>query len=327
MKSSSWLIRDGLDRERMLDMDRRLRKARPRAGALVLIALFALGPWYGLWLPLPLLGAISMYLIVDRRISTMRYPEYAIFCSWFGNVVLIAATFLVSGAPTPLLAWAVFPITPLVARFSTRGVMLGLTMMLITLTAAVALAHDGHFSPPLVIAPAGVILAVGTYSFALMQSDAEHRGHAVTDPLTGLFNRMALDVRCAELAEQSRRSGEPVGVILCDIDHFKAINDKHGHATGDAVLVAVAKALQRQLRAFDLAYRLGGEEFLVLMPGADVRECAALADRLHGSLANEQVGPRRRHRGACANRALCAPRVGHAMILCSYAAHHRVPSR
>jgi len=113
-----------------------------------------------------------------------------------------------------------------------------------------------------------------------MRSDMEHRNEAVVDPLTGMLNRKALSARVPELTQQSRISGAPIGVIVGDVDNFKRINDSLGHATGDTVLRDVAYVLRKQLRAFDLTYRLGGEEFLVLLPGADVRETEARAERL-----------------------------------------------
>jgi diguanylate cyclase (GGDEF)-like protein len=291
MKDSSWLIRDGLDRQRMLDMERRLQRTRPVAGAIMVLSLLALGPWYGWWLPGPLLLALAMYRVVDARLPRLRRPEFALYGSWIGIVLLVVATFFISNAPAPLLAWATFPVTPLIARFSMRGVVLGLAIMLVTLAAVVVAAHGGSVSPPAVIAPAGAMLAVGVYSLALMQSDAEHRSNSVTDKLTGLLNRTALETRVAELAHQARFTGEPVGVIVCDVDRFKIINDEYGHNTGDAVLENVACVLRSNLRTFDLAYRLGGEEFVVLAPGADLGHCTYLAERLHTAVGTDESGP------------------------------------
>jgi diguanylate cyclase (GGDEF)-like protein len=124
-------------------------------------------------------------------------------------------------------------------------------------------------------------------STALMRSDVEHRTESVLDGLTGMLNRRALAARMQELDEQARLTGEPVGVVIGDLDRFKLVNDEHGHARGDAVLVDVAYALRKQLRAFDLAYRVGGEEFLILLPGATPEETAALAERLRAAIAGE----------------------------------------
>jgi diguanylate cyclase (GGDEF)-like protein len=95
-----------------------------------------------------------------------------------------------------------------------------------------------------------------------------------------MLNRTALTTRANELAEQSKITGHSVSVIVCDVDHFKAINDQYGHARGDAVLKDLAYLLRKRLRAFDLAYRIGGEEFLVLLPGADVAGGTLIAEAL-----------------------------------------------
>ena len=78
-------------------------------------------------------------------------------------------------------------------------------------------------------------------------------------------------------------------MIVADLDHFKAVNDSHGHTVGDIALKDVAYILRKQLRAFDLAYRLGGEEFLILVPGSDAGHTVELADRLRAAVAAETV--------------------------------------
>jgi diguanylate cyclase (GGDEF)-like protein len=123
-----------------------------------------------------------------------------------------------------------------------------------------------------------------------MQSDIQHRSDAVIDQLTGMLNRKALGARTHELAQQSAVTGEPIGVIIADLDRFKRVNDTHGHAAGDMVLKEVAYLLRKQLRAFDLAYRLGGEEFLILVPGSDIEHTAELAERLRERIAANPLG-------------------------------------
>ena len=92
-----------------------------------------------------------------------------------------------------------------------------------------------------------------------------------------------------EIEEQSKLTGQPVGLILADLDHFKAINDTHGHAVGDAVLRHVAYVLRRELRAYDLAYRLGGEELAIVLLGADLDAAVARAEQLRAAIAAEPV--------------------------------------
>jgi diguanylate cyclase (GGDEF)-like protein len=78
--------------------------------------------------------------------------------------------------------------------------------------------------------------------------------------------------------------------IIADLDHFKRVNDTHGHAVGDTVLREVAHLLRRQLRAFDLAYRLGGEEFVVLLPGSDLEDTLELGERLRAAVCERPIG-------------------------------------
>ncbi|MGY1739372.1 MULTISPECIES: histidine kinase N-terminal 7TM domain-containing diguanylate cyclase [unclassified Blastococcus] len=102
---------------------------------------------------------------------------------------------------------------------------------------------------------------------------------AVRDPLTGLHNRRHLDrVLATDLAGATAR--RPVSVLLVDVDHFKAVNDRHGHATGDRVLQAVARVLAEAARADDTVARLGGEEFVVVLPGAGRGEAAERAESI-----------------------------------------------
>ena len=108
---------------------------------------------------------------------------------------------------------------------------------------------------------------------------AELREMTTLDPLTGIANRRAFEDRLAEVF--SKRSTDPIALVMIDIDHFKAFNDHHGHLEGDRALVAVARALAGELRgAGDLVARLGGEEFAVLAPGPAHRDAAALLERL-----------------------------------------------
>ena len=89
------------------------------------------------------------------------------------------------------------------------------------------------------------MIALAMMQSVIMRSDVDVRAEAVIDPLTGMLNRKALHVRVEELRQQSAITGEPVGLIVADLDHFKAINDTYGHAAGDAVLKDVAYALRK----------------------------------------------------------------------------------
>lgn len=290
---SSWLIRDGMDRERMLDMDRRIAPARKRSFAVLALALIACGPWLGWWTLAPLVVAGVLFRLAEARMPSMQRPEYAMFAAWAGSEVIIATSVALTGGPkVATMSWLAIPIVTLASRFSDRGIAVGVALAIVLLLAvafgvnASAVVHN----PTLVIAPGALLIGVTMLSIALMQSDVEHRGQALIDQLTGMLNRKALMTRAQELTQQSELSGEPVGLIVADLDQFKLVNDVHGHAEGDAVLKDVAYVIRKQLRAFDLAYRLGGEEFLVLLPGADREQSSVVAESLRRAIEAEPVG-------------------------------------
>jgi diguanylate cyclase (GGDEF)-like protein len=103
------------------------------------------------------------------------------------------------------------------------------------------------------------------------------------DALTGLLNRRSmLDLVNKELS-RAQREGAAVGLIMCDVDHFKRINDRHGHLAGDAVLREVARRLEKGVRPYDLVGRYGGEEFLILCPRSDFSATHGIAERLRSA--------------------------------------------
>jgi len=112
---------------------------------------------------------------------------------------------------------------------------------------------------------------------------------ATTDALTGLLNRRTILERGDEAYAQALRQGYPVSVIMADIDHFKRVNDRHGHPVGDRALAAVAGALHAGLRRYDLLGRYGGEEFLAILPGCAAVEVVGVAERMRKSVAEREV--------------------------------------
>ena len=119
-----------------------------------------------------------------------------------------------------------------------------------------------------------------------------------TDHLTGLFNRRFLMEALDKEVQRARRKDGQVALLLLDIDHFKRVNDTHGHLQGDVVLQKVALHIQKELRSYDTAARYGGEEFVAVLPDTSLKESFNVADRIRlsvqgmrfaGSLSNEQV--------------------------------------
>jgi diguanylate cyclase (GGDEF)-like protein len=132
---------------------------------------------------------------------------------------------------------------------------------------------------PMIAALVMVANIVGV-STALMRGELEHRDRAVIDQLTGLLNRSALDSRVPELEQQARMTGGSVCLVLFDIDRFKRVNDTYGHERGDVALREVGYAIRTALREFELVYRIGGEELLVVLPAMDLAGGIEIAERL-----------------------------------------------
>ncbi len=114
----------------------------------------------------------------------------------------------------------------------------------------------------------------------LVRANADLRTAALSDELTGLPNRRALDAFLRGAATDALRGGRPLSCVLIDLDHFKRVNDELGHDAGDRALCGVARILQAQVRASDMLARWGGEELLVVCPGADIDAAARLAERM-----------------------------------------------
>lgn len=277
-----------MGRDRLLDMERRIRPARRAHLALVAIGIALFGPLWSL-------GVIAVAAVgfgaMERKLPERRHPEYSIATAWCLAQIGIGVAIALTGAPTSYaICWLAIPVATLPARFSLPGVVAGVGFTLAVLLAATiapdpAQARDDYLY---ILCAAVVVLSIAIYGVPLMASDTEHRTGSLIDPLTGLLNRAQLETRYEELAYQAQVSKQPLAMLMCDIDHFKHVNDGHGHATGDAVLRDAAYAIRRNLRPFDVVYRVGGEEFLALLPGTGAIRALAIAERLRSTV---EIGP------------------------------------
>ena len=152
-----------------------------------------------------------------------------------------------------------------------------------TCTAVVALTF-GASALPIVVMTVGFVLIYGTLVGVTSWLTLKVQRQAATDPLTGLANRAAFDAALAYTRATVARTDEPLSLIALDLDDFKSVNDTHGHAAGDAVLVGAAEAWSAQLRERDVLARTGGDEFIAILPGADADEAARVATRLVAAL-------------------------------------------
>ena len=254
---------------------RRLRVATP-----VMFALFAIAGVTGMgtygWQP-PLAAGTAgvVYVLTWARNTPRRHrPEYAyVFAFVFAEVMFAASAGLASGPRGYGYVMLIMPVLPLAVAFPRRVVAAGSALavgLMLAVTFGVDLA-ELRAAPPVAWCAPLVLLGLTVTVLVVRDVDDAARRSAFVDDLTGALNRSALRPRLSELRHQAEASGAPVGVIVGDIDHFKAINDRHGHVAGDAVLRGIARCLSDCVSAFDPVYRLGGEEFVSCCPAATPR--------------------------------------------------------
>ena len=135
-----------------------------------------------------------------------------------------------------------------------------------------------------------LILLVLYWNRKLRALNRELERLSVTDRLTNLFNRMKLDAELDAEIQRAARFGRRFSVILLDVDHFKQVNDTHGHHAGDALLVAIARILEDNTRETDVVGRWGGEEFLIICPHTELAGATTLAGKLRGLIAQHVPG-------------------------------------
>jgi diguanylate cyclase (GGDEF)-like protein len=277
----------------MLEMGPRAVRARSIAAAAIGIGLLLTMRELG-WpaLPLFVVGMLNV-LTVEWRIARSRRPERVVAGSLLAVIALmgVAAALMDQGAGS-VLGLLVIPVAMTAARFRSRVVWAAAGIAALTALVAALLGNrHGAIAHPLMLATVAVLLVgVTAVTTALMDAELQFRDASALDPLTGLLNRNGLDARFAEVGEQARLLNQPVCLIMCDLDNFKRVNDEHGHARGDAVLRQASHEMRRSLRNFELFYRLGGEEFLVLLPGVDVPQGIEIAESLRAAVESNDPG-------------------------------------
>ena len=289
-KESLVAIRDDARRERLLDMELRLRPYRFACFGILALALTSVGAEVGWWWIVPLIAGLGGFAVADSFIRKSERPALWVATAWgILPLLLVDAVVVTGGAASPVLMWFALPAVTLGARFSTRGVVLGTAYILVLMlvgTVGFDLTTASEHRQELTAAFA-LVLSTVILSGALGESERAHRRRSTLDSLTGLSNRSALDQRLAELDGQPTglEDGRSHALLLCDLDNFKQVNDQYGHATGDAVLRDVAYTMRAVLRAGDSIYRVGGEEILVVLPGATRDHAATIGERLRHAVA------------------------------------------
>ncbi len=136
-----------------------------------------------------------------------------------------------------------------------------------------------------------VLLRMRSRERVLRAETQKFRRIALVDPLTELWNRRSFEAELERAWARLERGGRPLALLMVDIDRFKAFNDRYGHRTGDEVLRATARAIKSAIRKGDQAFRLGGEEFVVLAPDSSREGALVIAERVRSAIAAEKVQP------------------------------------
>jgi diguanylate cyclase (GGDEF)-like protein len=185
----------------------------------------------------------------------------------FGLLAHSPRTVIVLAIESTILTLAGSLLSPAGANFDIVLIDRLIGIVLIWMTAVIAIRH----------------LEIGDQQLERLEREA------VRDPLTELFNRRHVFTVVENELRRYHRYGERCAVILIDADHFKRINDEYGHPAGDVALRQIAEVCRRSIRDSDIAGRFGGEEFIVVLPHADARAAAVVAERIRATMAAEDV--------------------------------------
>ncbi|MEA2483263.1 MAG: two-component system, cell cycle response regulator [Thermoleophilaceae bacterium] len=288
-----WLCPTPGHRARMLDMGARAKRARVVAMGAVAVGLLATIPNLGWATAVLATVAVLNLASIDFRIARSERPERAVAGSGVLIILVIGAGgAMTGGGLSPALMWLVLPVAVLATRFRSDAVwaFAGFAALVAVATATVGGAGETIRHPLQLMAVLVMIIGVTAVVTALMDAELQFRSESALDALTGLLNRTGLEARFAEVAEQARMLGRPVCLVLCDLDNFKSVNDEYGHERGDVVLREVSEQMRASLRSFELFYRLGGEEFLLLLPGIDLPAGVEMAEALRLAVAGGHPG-------------------------------------
>ena len=285
----SWLCPTERDWQRFLDLEVRIRPMR----ALIVVSLILPGTVVAATTgALAWLTALAALLThgVFNWLSERRPPSV-----WRGvmtvvtfQLVLLAVVSVTGGLASPCLPWLAVPNTVLATRFRPRVVFVGVVLTVLSaglVTTLVPSAPGVAYSPVItMLCLAGLVAACGACVIALQGAEVASRDAADQDALTGLLNRKPLQQQL-ERQLVAARTGRTCAVLVCDLDHFKSVNDEHGHLRGDEVLRGAAARLRGDARPGDSVYRLGGEEFVVVVPDVDEMTAVGVAERMRAAIA------------------------------------------
>ena len=283
-----WLRGNDSDRARYAAMFVHLRAAASLSAAVAVMKVLA-SFWYGPVVALLIVPALVVMGVTGWLHDRVRHPE-ALSATAFTclEVIIALAVFRSGGGTSPLLPLLAVPVFSQAICFRPPVFLVGVAASAAIAVPAALLAPAGAAVSPPWLQLAGYLallvnIAVGGH--LLVSADRDSRDDAVVDRMTGLYNRLTLADRFAGAQREARLTDGSVALVMLDVDHFKSINDTHGHDRGDEVLRQLAGRLRATLRDSDVAYRVGGEEFVLLLPGRDAGSALRVAERIRTAVA------------------------------------------
>lgn len=257
----------------------------------------AWAPWPARWLAPGPVGRRRIVSVLSITVAALLGAGVVVLITSLGHRLPV----LIHGLNTWAMTTVTAPVTlPLVAlalaaavhgtrrrtgpeRWTTVAILVCLCDLLLTYFSGTRYSLGWYSGRSLTPLSAAIVLLAMLAAFRRLKAEAEH--DAATDALTGLANRRHAFAAFEQLIARCRRSGADLGVICLDLDLFKQVNDRHGHETGDRVLVETARLLTRSCRLGDVVARVGGEEFLLLLPDTDERGTLVVAERVRAVIA------------------------------------------
>lgn len=274
-------LRDG--DSRLIEMSNRIFPRLAPIYAAIGVLLLLSTPYYGWWIVLPVIVDAAKAAAAHRVAANSRNPEFVYITDQYTSVILVGtAIFFAGGASSPFFPFmaafaGLFPVL-----FDRRHVRRSFVLLFVvcTVTAlgpAKPIEYEVFFRLGTVVC---LMFALRVFATELMSSDLRHRAASLVDGLTGLANRRSFESELEALNTQFAERPTSAALVVGDIDHFKLVNDEHGHAVGDRVLMDVANELADAFRSEDIAYRIGGEEFAFIALGVTPELAEGMADAI-----------------------------------------------
>jgi diguanylate cyclase (GGDEF)-like protein len=291
----SWLCTTEAELQRYFDLDANLNTARRRVIAIVVLPAFIMASSFGRMMWIVAGSAVALAILIEwLRRTLSSTPALGVVTVGGFQLLLTLGVATSGGLRSPWLPWLAIPVMMLACRYRRAVTLTGTAAAVAAAMLAcgtAAWANTARDCPDWFygLSTAALMVAFAVVALTMQTADLESRSAAASDPLTGLPNRKALTDTLRLLTVKVRAADQWLCVLACDLDHFKRVNDTYGHPRGDAVLAETARRLQSSLREKGTIFRVGGEEFIAVLPGVDPETGSHIAERLRRAVSAAPV--------------------------------------